>query len=101
MGWIDSKVLELRFPAVERRRWPGRRRPAGPLHPDVPVVELPARPGRTELDPVLATRDPHRLIVSGTDPDLAAVLVRLLRTDRLHIEVAFRPPPRTPASAAW
>jgi hypothetical protein len=101
VGWIDSKVLELRFPDAGIRHWPIRRRPAGPLRPDVPAVELPARPGRTELDPVLATHDPHRLIVSGSDADLAAVLVRLLRTDRLHIEVAYLPPRRTPASTVW
>ena len=100
MGWIDSKVLELRFPDTGTRRWQfptGRR----PVHPDVPVAELPARPGRTELDPVLAAHDPRRLIITGSDADLAAVLVRLLRTDRLQIEIAYRPAHRTPATAAW
>lgn len=102
VGVIDSKLLLLRFPDTPRRRWsaPGRL-PAGAVHPAVPVVELPAGAGRAELDPALAEHDPSRLLVSGSDADLAAVLVRLLRTDRLHIEVAYLAAGRTPATAAW
>ena len=44
-----------------------------------------------DLDPVLADLDPRRLIVMGTDADLAAVLLRLLRSDRLDIELAYLP----------
>ena len=33
-------------------------------------------------------RAARRVIVVGTDADLAAVLTRLLRTDRLDVEVA-------------
>jgi hypothetical protein len=102
VGVIDSKPLLLRFPDPPRRRWSGPGRPAaGDLPPAVPVVELPARAGRAELDPALAEHDPNRLLVSGSDADLAAVLVRLLRTDRLHIEVAYLAARRTPATAAW
>ena len=54
-------------------RWPG----AGP------ATVLPARPGREELDPLLAGLSGRRLVVSGTDADLAAVLLRLLRTEML------------------
>lgn len=102
VGVFDSKPLLLRFPDPPRRRWsaPGRL-PANALPPAVPVVGLPARAGRAELDPALAEHEPSRLLVSGSDADLAAVLVRLLRTDRLHIEVAYLPAGRTPATAAW
>lgn len=71
---------------------------AGP----VPSVALPARPGREDVDPVLAEYRPRRLVVAGTDADLAAVLVRLLRTDQLGTEVGFVPASRrSAAAAAW
>ena len=43
----------------------------------------------------------RRLVVVGGDADLAQVLTRLLRTDRLDIEVGYVPPRRTPATAAY
>lgn len=42
-----------------------------------------------------------RLIVVGTDADLAAVLTRLLRADRLDIEIGYAPRRRTPATRAY
>lgn len=54
-------------------RWPG----------DEPATAMPARPGRAELDDTLASLDGRRLVVCGTDADLAAVLLRLLRTEAL------------------
>ncbi|OQO90560.1 hypothetical protein B1813_13450 [Saccharomonospora piscinae] len=45
----------------------------------VPVEPVPARPGRREVDPLLGPS----VVVAGTDADLAAVLLRLLRKDRL------------------
>jgi hypothetical protein len=75
-------------------------RPSGPLAA-LAAVLLPARPGRTDLDPVLAEHSPRRVIVKGTDADLAAVLLRLLRTERLDVEVAYVPTARSPATAAW
>ncbi|MFB9906762.1 hypothetical protein [Allokutzneria oryzae] len=42
-----------------------------------------ARPGRSEVDPLLDTLGDRRLVVCGTDADLAAVALRLLRTERL------------------
>jgi hypothetical protein len=54
-------------------RWPG----------PGPVTAVPARPGREELDSVLADLEGRRLVVCGTDADLAAVLLRLLRTEAL------------------
>ncbi len=47
------------------------------------VTALPDRPGRAELDPLLAELAGRRLVVCGTDADLAAVLLRLLRTETL------------------
>ncbi|MGH3775089.1 MAG: hypothetical protein ACRDRR_05025 [Pseudonocardiaceae bacterium] len=57
-------------------RWPG----AG----EAGVVAA-ARPGREELDEPLAGLDGRRLVVCGTDADLAAVLLRLLRTSLLGV----------------
>jgi hypothetical protein len=67
----------------------------------VPTVALPPRPGKVDLDPVIADLDPRRLIVSGTDADLAAVLLRLLRTERLDVELAYLPTTRSDAARAW
>lgn len=47
----------------------------------VAVTALPPRPGRAELDEMLTGLDGRRLVVCGTDADLAAVLLRLLRTE--------------------
>jgi hypothetical protein len=67
----------------------------------VPSVTLGPVPGRDELDPVLAS-GPSRVVVHGTDADLAAVLVRLMRKDLLAtVEVAFVPSAPSPAAAAW
>ncbi|MGH3898992.1 MAG: hypothetical protein ACRDTA_12240 [Pseudonocardiaceae bacterium] len=72
-----------------------------------------ARPGREELDEPLAGLDGRRLVVCGTDADLAAVLLRLLRTGVLGaVPVGYVPSsatstvarlwglPRVPAVAA-
>jgi hypothetical protein len=102
VGRIDSKILRLRIADAGRRPRPFRPRDrAAALLAGVPAVDLPARPGRAELDPVLVAHDPRRLLVSGTDADLAAVLVRLLRADRLDVEIAYLPIHRTAATAAW
>src|SRR4051794_41776144 len=55
-------------------------------------------PGRAEVDPLL-TGDVRRIVVAGTDADLAAVLVRLLRRDRLDVELAYVPADRRSAAA--
>ena len=56
----------------------------------------PARPRRHR--PLLAG-PLRRLVVAGTDADLAAVLVRLLRRDRLDVELAYVPADRRSAAA--
>jgi hypothetical protein len=90
---IDSKQVLLTCGSH------GNPRPAGLDR--VPNVALPARPGKADLDPVIADLDPRRLIVAGTDADLAAVLLRLLRTERLDVELAYLPVGRSDAARAW
>lgn len=65
-------------------RWPG---PAT----GVRVIAVPARPGREELAGALAELDGRRLVVCGTDADLAAVVLRLLRTEALATPVGYVP----------
>ncbi len=67
----------------------------------LPTVILPSCPGRADLDPVLRELTARRLVVAGTDADLAAVLVRLLRRERLDVEVAYLPRGRSAAARAW
>ena len=65
------------------------------------AVTVPARPGRADVDPLLAG-PVRRLVVAGTDADLAAVLVRLLRRDRLDVELAYGPADhRSAAARLW
>jgi hypothetical protein len=52
-----------------------------------PLVGLEARAADGPDDIDAAACDGKRLIVVGTDADLASVLTRLLRTDRLDVEV--------------
>ncbi|NUT51257.1 MAG: hypothetical protein HOV94_28740 [Saccharothrix sp.] len=47
------------------------------------VRRMAARPGKAEVDAVLAEAGDVRLVVHGTDADLNAVVLRLLRTERL------------------
>ena len=55
-----------------------------------PLADLPAVHVGDPTD-VDATAGARRVIVIGTDADLAVVLTRLLRTDRLDTEVGFVP----------
>ncbi|MGH3435023.1 MAG: hypothetical protein ACRDRN_00985 [Sciscionella sp.] len=47
------------------------------------VLAVPATPGKEALAPVLADLGERRLVVIGSDADLAAVALRLLRGERL------------------
>jgi hypothetical protein len=71
------------------------RRQRGPLN-GLPIrfVSDPA-----EIDAVIS--DYGRLVVIGADADLATVLSRLLRADRLDIELAYAPRRRTAATRAY
>ncbi|WUV13116.1 hypothetical protein OG738_12755 [Amycolatopsis sp. NBC_01488] len=68
---------------------------------DVESIRVPSRPGKTEIDPLLGEHD--HLVVSGTDADLAAVVVRLLRKDALSgVSVGFVPSsPDSAVAALW
>lgn len=58
--------------------------------------------GPDDTDAIDATIGPYRrLVVVGGDADLAAVLSRLLRADRLDIEVAYVPRQRTAATRVY
>ncbi|MPZ66885.1 MAG: hypothetical protein GEU83_15710 [Pseudonocardiaceae bacterium] len=65
-------------------RWP---RPAA----GVRVTAVTARPGGEELAGALAELDGGRLVVCGTDADLNAVVLRLLRTEALAVPVGYVP----------
>lgn len=62
-----------------------------------PLVGLPVH--TADLDAAIGPY--RRLVVVGADPDLAAVLTRLLRADRLDVEVAYVPRRRTRASRIY
>lgn len=53
------------------------------------AVETPAAPGRKDVDPLVKNEKFDRLIVHGTDADLAAVVLRLMRLERLDVPVGF------------
>jgi hypothetical protein len=94
VGHDDAHVVVLTcadHPRPDGGARPGARGPR--------AVAVPARPGRADLDPVLADPDLRRLLVAGTDADLAAVLQRLLRADRLGVELAYLPADRRSAAA--
>ncbi|MBV9313538.1 MAG: hypothetical protein JO100_07230 [Pseudonocardia sp.] len=65
---------------------------------------VPVQLGRAGLDPLL---DPlsgsTRLIIAGSDADLAAVVLRLMRTERLaELSVGYLPAqPRSAVAATW
>jgi hypothetical protein len=79
------------------------------LSPDVVVLTFGSRVPRAlrrlaivdpdAIDTTLAGS--RRVVVVGTDADLAAVLTRLLRAELLNVEVAYVPRRRTPATRAY
>lgn len=71
------------------------RRQRGPLN----CLPIRSVDGPAEIDAAIA--DYGRLVVIGTDADLATVLSRLLRADRLDIEVAYVPRRRTTATRVY
>ncbi|SHE55259.1 hypothetical protein [Streptoalloteichus hindustanus] len=67
---------------------------------EVALHEVPATPGKNDVDPVLRELAGRRLLVLGTDADLAAVALRLLRTELLgEVVVGFLPADRDSAVA--
>ncbi|MGH3932109.1 MAG: hypothetical protein ACRDTF_19280 [Pseudonocardiaceae bacterium] len=77
MGTV-SKVVVL---TCGNAQWPG---PGA-------ATAIPARPGRDDLSGPLSGLDGRRLVICGTDADLAAVLLRLLRTSSLTVPVGYVP----------
>lgn len=67
------------------------------------VYPVPTSPTRHAVDPVLAELTGRRLVVAGSDADLAAVVLRLLRTERLaDVEVVYAPSdPRSECATRW
>jgi hypothetical protein len=64
------------------------------------AVSLPDPADRAAFDALLAAHTPERLVVLGDDRDLAAVVLRLLRAERLDVEVGYVPAVRRSAAAA-
>lgn len=70
----------------------------------VTALSAPAIPEKDDFEDVFAhieSVDDPRLIIVGDDAAFAATLTRLMRTDRLGVEVAFVPESRTPATEAY
>jgi hypothetical protein len=66
-----------------------------------PVRSLPAHRVESPADVDAAIAGVRRLVVVGADADLATVLTRLLRAERLDVEVAYVPRRRTAATRAY
>jgi hypothetical protein len=78
--------------------WFGARRLPGPLH-GLPTHQAQSSADTAAVDAAIGPY--RRLIVVGDDPDLAAVLTRLLRAERLDVEVAYVPHRRTRATRIY
>ena len=70
---------------------------------DVTVFTVPSRPGKAHVDAILSDLGDQRLVVAGTDADLNAVVLRLLRTERVaEVPLAFVPSsPDSEIAALW
>ncbi|WP_083743584.1 peptidase M50 [Mycobacterium rhizamassiliense] len=73
----------------------------GDARTPAPLRDLPVHrvDGPADIDAAIGPYG--RLAVVGTDADLAAVLSRLLRAERLDVELAYVPPRRTPATRVY
>lgn len=68
------------------------------------LFNAPALPAKDDFDEVFATLDTvekPRLVVVGNDGAFAAALTRLMRTERLDVELAYVPEERTDATHAY
>ncbi|MGL4305603.1 MAG: hypothetical protein ACRCSF_05560 [Mycobacteriaceae bacterium] len=71
---------------------------------ELPVIHTSVIPTKEEIAayfPALDQEKTARLIVLGTDRALAAVLTRLLKTQRLHVELAYVSLTATPATRVY
>jgi len=63
--------------------------------------EIPATPSRNDVDPLLEADGIERLVVHGTDADLAAVVLRLMRIERVtELPVGYVPVDRRQSAVA-
>ncbi|MCP1387618.1 hypothetical protein M5J20_05375 [Corynebacterium sp. TA-R-1] len=81
-------------------------REALPADPTPSLAEIQAAPDVAHLgEPQFAPQQPDealRVIVSGTDAALGAILTRLMRADTMWVEVAYIPSdPTSPAAVCW
>jgi hypothetical protein len=68
----------------------------------VDLRSVAAKPGRVEVDPLLKELVGRRLVVLGTDADLAAVVLRLLRKELLaEVSVGYLPAGESSVAALW
>lgn len=65
----------------------------------LPTHRIQSRTDVAAIDSAVASY--RRVVVVGADADLAAVLTRLLRADRLDVEVGYAPRQRTAATRAY
>lgn len=65
----------------------------------LPVHALDTVPGRAAVDPLIT--GVNRVIVAGNDAALAAIVTRLMRRERLDVEVAYVSPSKTPATRRY
>lgn len=68
------------------------------------LFNAPTVPEKGDFDEVFAmleTVEHPRLVVVGDDAAFAAALTRLMRTERLHVELAYVPAERTDATHAY
>ncbi|WP_442785164.1 hypothetical protein [Amycolatopsis sp. H20-H5] len=73
--------------------------PPFPAIDDVEILHVPSLPGKADIDPLLGEHE--HLVIVGTDADLAAVTLRLLRKDRLTgVSLGFVPTSKDSAVAA-
>ncbi len=70
---------------------------------DIAVLPVPSRPGKAHVDAVVSNLGDQRLVVAGTDADLNAVVLRLLRTERVaDVPLAYVPSsPDSAVAALW
>lgn len=66
------------------------------------VREVAAKPGKSVVDPLLKALNGRRLVVHGTDADLAAIVLRIMRLDLLGgTAVGFVPAERSVIPKLW
>lgn len=72
-----------------------------PVDTDVRWFDLPATPARTEVDPLIKEAT-GRIVVHGTDSDLATVVLRVLRKERLaELSIGYIPVGKSAVANLW